>query len=105
MMAAAELRDYLENGIIHNSVNLPNIAPLGAPEGHRVLVIHQNVPGLVNKISGVVADRGVNIHNMVNKSKGEMAVTVMELSDLPDAALTAALAGVENVLRVRSIGE
>lgn len=101
VMAASSIRDYLEFGTIVNSVNLPDIA-LGAPEGVRVLIIHQNAPGLVAKISGVISSRNINIVNMINKSRGDVAVTVLELSEKPDDALIEAIK--ELAARVRVIG-
>ena len=102
VMAAAQLKAYLETGSIVNSVNLPEMA-LGQPEGSRVQVIHENAPGLVTQITAAIAERGVNIVNMINKSRGEMAVTVLELSDAPDAAMTEAISALEKVARVRLI--
>lgn len=101
-MAAAELRDYLEKGIIRNSVNLPEIS-LGLPEGSRVLLIHKNVPGIVSNISTLISGRGINILNMVNKSRGDMAVTVLELAQQPDDTLLAALSKLNQVVRARLI--
>ena len=101
-MAAQELKDYLEKGVIHNSVNLPEIT-LGAPEGSRVLVIHKNLPGIVSNVSTLVSGRGINIQYMLNKSRGDMAVTVLELSQQPDDTLLAAMGKLNNVVRVRLI--
>ena len=102
-MAAAQLRDYLERGVIRNSVNLPEIA-LDAPEGSRVLLIHKNVPGIVSNISSLISGRGINIQNMLNKSRGDMAVTVLELAQQPDDTLLAALGKLNHVVRARLIG-
>ncbi|MBR5109453.1 MAG: 3-phosphoglycerate dehydrogenase [Clostridia bacterium] len=101
-MAAREVRDYLEKGIIHNSVNMPEIA-LGIPEGTRILAIHKNVPGIVSNISTLISGRGINIQNMLNKSRGDMAVTVLELTQQPDDTLIAALGKLNNVVRVRLV--
>jgi len=99
-MAASEIKDYLEKGIIHNSVNLPEIT-LGVPEGTRILVIHKNVPGVVSNVSSLISGRGINIQNMLNKSRGDMAVSVLELTQQPDDTLVAALSKLNNVVRVR----
>lgn len=101
-MAAAQLRDYLERGVIRNSVNMPEIA-LGMPEGSRVMVIHQNVPGLVSSISSLISGRGINILNMLNKSRGSFAITVLELAQAPDDTLISALEKLQQVVRVRHI--
>lgn len=101
-MAAAEIKDYLEKGIIRNSVNMPEII-LGIPEGSRILIIHRNVAGVVSSISGLIGGRGINIQNMINKSRGDIAVTVLELGQAPDDSLTVALTKLQNVIRVRVI--
>ncbi|MBQ9264209.1 MAG: 3-phosphoglycerate dehydrogenase [Clostridia bacterium] len=103
-MAAAELKDYLEKGVIRNSVNMPEII-LGAPEGSRVLLIHKNVPGIVSNISAIISGRGINILNMLNKSRNDVAVTVLELENQPDETLLSSLGKLNNVVRVRLIGK
>ena len=101
-MAANVIKDYLERGVIRNSVNLPEIV-LGTPEGSRVLLIHKNVPGVVSSISSLISGRGINIQNMLNKSRGDMAVTVLELVQHPDDTLLAALGKLKDVVRARLI--
>lgn len=76
---------------------------LGFPEGSRVLIIHRNVAGVVSAISSLISGRGINIQNMLNKSRGDMAVTVLELSQAPDDALVVSLAKLQNVIRTRVI--
>lgn len=102
-MAASQLREYLENGNIRNSVNLPEIL-LGPIEGTRLMLIHENLPGLVNQITGEVAGMGINIASMVNRSRGGMAVTVIDVETAPPEALMAALCATPHVLRVRRVG-
>ncbi|MBO2516143.1 MAG: 3-phosphoglycerate dehydrogenase [Clostridiales bacterium] len=101
-MAAEEIRDYLEKGIIRNSVNMPEIN-LGMPEGSRVEVIHRNQPGVVSAISSLIGGRGINIQNMLNKSRGDIAVSVLEMCQAPDETLISALSKLQNVVRVRVI--
>ena len=101
-MAAEQLREYLENGSIRNSVNLPDMA-LGSPEGSRLQIIHDNAPGLVSRISAVISREKLNIVNMLNKSRGEVAVTVLEVSEAPGEALLAELSALEQVARVRLV--
>ena len=102
-MAAAEIRDYLENGSIHNSVNYPELI-LTAPEAARVLVLHKNIPNMVSTITATAAKEGLNIENMTNKSRKEMAVTVMEMAELPSREAMDALAEVPGIIRVRAFG-
>ena len=100
-MAAAEIRDYLENGSIHNSVNFPEVQ-LGRPEQARVLVLHENIPNMISAITSAAAQEGINIENMINKSKKNMAVTVMELAELPSQEALNYLGQLPGIVRVRS---
>ena len=100
-MAAAEIRDYLEKGSIHNSVNFPEIQ-LGDPEGARVLVLHENIPNMISTITSAAAQEGINIENLVNKSKKEMAVTVMEMKELPSQEALNYLGQLPGIIRVRT---
>jgi len=99
-MAAAQMRDYLKTGAIKNSVNLPEIA-LAVPEGARILAIHDNVPNMVSAISACLSKDGINISNMVNKSKKETAVTVIEIEDAPAPSVIEAIRALPGILRVR----
>ena len=103
-MAAAQIRDYLEFGQIRNSVNLPEIL-LGYSEGTRLLIIHENEPGMVGAISAAIAQKKININNMINKSRKSMAVTVLELDILPDPALLDQLREIPGVIRLRCFQE
>ena len=99
-MAAAEIRDYLEKGSIHNSVNYPEVQ-LAEPEAARVLVLHENIPNMVSTITAAAAKEGLNIENMLNRSKKDMAVTVMEMAELPSQNALDVLAQVPGIIRVR----
>ncbi len=99
-MAAAEIRDYLENGSIRHSVNFPELQ-LGAPEAFRLLVLHENIPNTISSISSVVAQEGINIENLVNKSKKDMAATVMEMQKVPSQKAVEAIGKIPGVVRVR----
>jgi D-3-phosphoglycerate dehydrogenase len=103
-MAARQIRDYLEFGQIRNSVNLPEVL-LGRAEGVRVLVIHENEPGLISALSSAVGARKININNMLSKSRGNNAVTVLEISQTPDQKLLNELNALNGVLRVRVFNE
>ena len=100
-MAAAQLRDYLEFGSIHNSVNLPEV-PLGRPEGARILVIHENIPNTIATITACVSAEGVNITDLTNKSRKDMAVTVMDMPELPSDQAIANIRRLPGVIRVRT---
>ena len=99
-MAAFELVDYLENGNIRNSVNMPN-AELARNCKNRICVIHKNVPNVLNAITGQFKDS--NINEFVNKSRGDMAYTILELDgDVSDENMET-IKNVEGVIRVRLI--
>ena len=105
IMAAQELIDYIENGNIVNSVNMPNISmPRAGAE--RICVIHKNVPTVINKITGIVSESNINIANMLNKSKKDVAYTMLDLDDTDAAKVDAIAKAVEElaeVIRVRVI--
>ena len=102
VMAARQLDDYLKNGNIKNSVNYPNVEmPRSAVS--RICVLHQNVPSILTKITAAVADEGLNIENMTNKSKGENAYTVLDVSSTPSEDAIARISAVEGINRVRVI--
>lgn len=100
VMAAQELRDYLENGNIRNSVNLPTLEQPWSGVA-RICVIHKNSPGLLAKITAVLSDEGVNVENMTNKSKGEYAYTVVDIGSRVGEKDIDGIKAIEGVLRVR----
>ncbi len=102
VMAARELDDYLRNGNIKNSVNYPNVE-MPRSGAARICVLHQNVPSILTKITAAVADEGLNIENMTNKSKGENAYTVLDVSSTPSDDAIARISAVEGINRVRVI--
>ncbi len=100
VMAAQELRDYLENGNIRNSVNLPTLVQPWSGIA-RVCVIHRNSPGMLSQITTVLSDEGVNVENLTNKSRGEYAYTVVDIgSRVTDQEITT-IRAIPGVLRVR----
>ena len=100
IMVAEQLADYLENGNILNSVNFPNVA-MSRESGFRLGVANANVPNMVGQISSLLAAAGLNIHNMVNKSKGDMAYTLVDVDSAVSDAVIQQVAGVAGVLSVR----
>jgi len=100
VMVAEQLADYLENGNILNSVNFPNV---GMPRGsaYRIAVANANVPNMVGQISSVLAAAGLNIHNMVNKSKGDMAYTLVDVDSAATDTVMQQLSAIAGVLAVR----
>lgn len=102
IMAAKELIDYIENGNIRNSVNLPN-AEMSAV-GTKVCVIHKNVPAIISQLTTVLGDAGINIENMLNKSKKDYAYTIIDAVGDVTADIIAKIDAVDGVIRVRAIG-
>lgn len=100
-MAADELRDYLEQGDIRNSVNMPNVSL--AAENTKVCVIHKNVPSMITEMTAIVSKAGANISNMASASRGEYAYTILDVDGFTKA-MTEALAAIDGVLGVRVIG-
>ncbi len=99
VMAAKELKDYIENGNITNSVNFPN-CDMGEVSGSRITVIHKNVPSMLSQISSVFTNDNVNIENMTSKSKGEYAYTMVDIAgDCPEA-LIGDIKAIADVIRV-----
>ena len=106
VMAAAQTRDFIEHGIIRNSVNLPavDVAPVSTP---RLLCIHENVPNVLGSITSAVAGFGLNISELVNRSRGAMAVSVIDIDEVPHRvreALVDKTQEITGMKRVRLLG-
>ncbi|HJW50814.1 MAG TPA: 3-phosphoglycerate dehydrogenase family protein [Burkholderiaceae bacterium] len=102
VMVVEQLREFLENGGISNAVNFPNVE-MARESDHRIGIANANVPNMLGQISTAMANAGLNIHNMVNKSRGEMAYTLVDVdSPVPQAAIDA-IAAIDGVLSVRSV--
>ncbi len=101
-MAAKELIDYIENGNIVNSVNLPEVT-MPRSGKNRVCVIHKNIPNMITKITGLVSDDGINIENLLNKSKGDYAYTMLDIDAADIATLEKEIDEIDGVIRVRII--
>lgn len=101
-MASRQIRDYLENGSIVHSVNYPD-CPLGPVTRPRLLVLHQNIPNVLQSILGLVTQSGenLNIDNMLNKSRGDYACTALDLDHTPSQALVEKIAQLATTYRVR----
>ena len=101
-MAAKELIDYIENGNIVNSVNLPEVTMPRSGE-NRVCVIHKNIPNMLTKITGLISDDGINIENLLNKSRGDYAYTMLDIDGADVAQLEQEISAIEGVIKVRII--
>jgi len=103
IMVADEVREWLEHGNITNSVNFPEIN-LPKNSGYRIAVVNSNVPNMVGQISTELGKESLNILDMLNRSRGDVAVTLLDVDDAPSQALLDGLAGIEGVLSVRCLG-
>ena len=102
VMVIDQVRDYLENGAIANAVNFPNV-DMARESPYRVAIANANVPNMLGQISTAVANGGLNIHNMVNKSRGEMAYTLVDVDSPVHDEVIRTIAAIEGVLSVRAI--
>lgn len=102
IMVAEQVKDYLKNGNIINSVNMPEIH-LSRNEGFRIAVVNSNVPNMVGQISTILADAGLNIIDMVNKSHDDIAVTLMDVDARPSEQTIEEMVAVDGVLSVRCL--
>ena len=100
IMVADQVGDYLENGNILNAVNFPNIS-MPRESGFRLAIANANVPNMLGQISTTLADAGLNIHNMVNKSRGDRAFTLVDVESSVPQTVIDQLSAINGVLRVR----
>jgi D-3-phosphoglycerate dehydrogenase len=102
VMVADQLRDYLEEGSVRNSVNFPEVI-MPRNGGYRLTVVNANVPNMLGQISTELARAGLNIVDMLNKSRGELAYTVVDVQDPIPQPVVDQIAAIEGVLAVRTI--
>jgi D-3-phosphoglycerate dehydrogenase len=102
VMAVDELKDYLENGNVKNSVNFPNVVSERA-SGDRICVLHKNIPNMLSRISSVLGEMNINIEFMHSKSRGEIGYALLDLSGSVPASVTENLRNIDGVLLVRII--
>ena len=102
VMAAEELMDYIENGNITNSVNLPDVSMPRTTE-LRICVIHKNIPNMLTSITAVLAADHVNIEHLTNKSKGDFAYTILDVNACDKESVCAHIRAVNGVIRARII--
>ena len=102
IMVAEQVRDYLENGNVRNSVNFPDIK-MERNGGYRVAIVNSNVPNMVGQISSAMADEGLNIIDMINKSRGELAYSLIDINEPASENLLKNLAGIDGVLAARAL--
>lgn len=103
IMAVEQLKDYIENGNIKNSVNYPNCDMGVCSTVCRVTLLHKNIPNMIGQISSILAKYNINIADMTNKSRDKFAYTMLDLETMADTKLLSELGSIEGVLKVRLI--
>ncbi len=105
IMVADEVREWLENGNVTNSVNFPEInLPRNGGNGYRIAVVNSNVPNMLGQVSTDLAEAGLNIIDMLNKSRDDIAVTLIDVDSAPEPAAVERIAAIHGVLSVRCLG-
>lgn len=102
IMVAQQLRDFLENGNIRNSVNFPTLM-LERASGCRIAVTNRNVPRMLGSLTSVLADADINVIDMINKSRDEIAYNLIDVAERPDETVIAAMEKIEGVVNVRIV--
>ncbi len=102
-MAVKEMKDYLENGNIQNSVNYPNCDMGICSKAGRVAIFHKNIANLIAKFTSLFGEKGINISDMTNKSKGDFAYTMLDVEAPLTDDIIAALEAIDGVYRVRKV--
>ena len=103
IMVADQIRDYLENGNIRNSVNFPKVY-MKRYAGYRLSVANENVPNMLGQVSTDLAEANLNIIDMLNKSRGEIAVTLIDVDRAPSDQAIQRITEIDGVLSVRCLG-
>lgn len=102
-MVARQMMDFIENGNITNSVNMP-ACRLPRNGKCRITVVHKNAPGVLNDVTAVISGAGINIANMLSQAKGDYAYLILDLDDAPAADMAAKLEAMDTVIKVRVLG-
>ena len=103
IMAAEQVRNFFENGNIRNSVNFP-AAEMERNNGARLLVTNKNIPNIISQITTILAQAGINIDNMLNKNKGEIAYNIIDINDASiSEEIIAKIKSIEGVFMVRAL--
>ena len=104
LMAAEQVSNFLVNGTIVNSVNFPSIK-LGRTDNFRVVIINKNEPGMIGKIADKIASSKLNIMDMTNKSRDDLAINLIDLDQRPSEEIIKDIESIEHVLSVRLCGK
>lgn len=102
IMVVEQVRDYLENGNIRNAVNFPETT-LSRTEGVRIAIANSNVPNMLGQVSTALAQGGLNIIDMINKSRGDLAYTLIDVNQVPNQDVIQKIAAIDGILAVRIV--
>jgi len=98
-MAVDQLRDFLENGNIRNSVNFPSLS-LEKSDGYRIAIINENVPRMLGQILSILADKDMNVIDMLNKSRDDVAYNLIDIESEPSAETLEEIRSIDHVIKV-----
>jgi len=104
IMAADQIRDFLEHGNIRNSVNFPTLQ-LEPCEGVRLAVSNENIPSMLGKLLSLLADENINVIDMLNKSRDQVAYNIIDVECVPSESVLEKMRAIEGVIQVRIVGE
>lgn len=103
VMAVQQIMDYIENGNIRNSVNYPACDAGVCTSVARITVCHKNIPNMITQFTGAFAAKGINVSDMVSKSRGDWAYTILDVSEQADASIIDAIKAIDGVVKVRAV--
>ncbi len=103
IMACKEIKDFIENGNIKNSVNYPNVNMGVCGDAARITICHKNVPNMLTQFTGVFAKQGENVSSMISQAKGEYAYSILDIDKTPTEDDVKALLAIDGVIKVRTI--
>ena len=104
VMAARQLRDYLECGVVMNSVNFPAIKLPPTPGAHRIQIVNRNEPSMISRLTAVLGEVGINIAELINRGRGALAYTIIDVHDDVSGPILGRLRTIDGVIRARHIG-
>ena len=103
IMAVQQIKDYIENGNIKNSVNYPACDAGVCQAESRITVCHKNIPNMITQFTGAFSSKGINVSDMVSKSRGDWAYTILDLSEKADDSILKAIEEIDGTVKVRAV--
>ncbi len=103
VMAVQEIMEFVENGNIKNSVNYPAIDAGVCSSASRITVCHKNIPNMLTQFTGAFSSKGINVTDMVSKSRGDWAYTILDVADKADDSIVSTISAIDGVVKVRIV--